>query len=95
MKIKTDFIISINVHENVNFLLKQIDNIKNYVNNYYIILNCNQFMYNALKNIILPYNTWNLNNNIEENKLFDIIICYGTLYHLTDPEKCIKNLFLF
>ena len=56
MKIKTDFIISINVHEKVNFLLKQIDNIKNYISNYYIILNCNQFMYDELKNIILPFN---------------------------------------
>ncbi len=25
-------------------------------------------------------------------KKFDIIICYGTLYHLIEPEMCIKNL---
>lgn len=43
-------------------------------------------------NIILPYNTWNLNDDIEENKIFDIIISYGTLYHLTNPENFIKNL---
>ncbi len=43
-------------------------------------------------NIILPYNTWNLNDDINENKIFDIIISYGTLYHLTNPENFIKNL---
>jgi transcription initiation factor TFIID subunit 8 len=70
-----------------NYLLKKYaditlndvreDNIKSLLNNL---------------NIILPYNTWNLNNNIDENKLFDIIICYGLLYHLTDPENCIRHL---
>ena len=46
-----DLIISINVHENVNFLFKQIENIKNYLScSFKIILNCNEYMYNELKN---------------------------------------------
>ena len=44
-------IISINVHENINFLFKQLYNIDEYVNmNYLIILNCNNFMFDNLKN---------------------------------------------
>ena len=73
MKIKTDFIISINIHEKVIFLLKQLDNIKNYVNNYYIILNCNQFMYNELKNIILPHNV------IVNSEIIEKATYHGTL----------------
>ena len=42
-------IISINIHEKVNFLFKQLDNIALFVKlNYIIILNCNTFMYNKL-----------------------------------------------
>ena len=44
-------IISINVHENINFLFKQLYNIDEYVKmNYLIILNCNNFMFDNLKN---------------------------------------------
>lgn len=46
-----DIIFSINVHENKEFLYKQILNIKEHVKiNYKIILNCNLFMYKSLKN---------------------------------------------
>ena len=49
MKIKKDIIISINVHEKPDFLLKQINNIKDYLKlNYVIILNCNDYMYKEL-----------------------------------------------
>lgn len=50
MKITTDVIISINVHEKPDFLLKQYENIKKYLKlNYIIILNCNDYMYSELK----------------------------------------------
>ena len=43
-------IISINVHENVNFLFKQLNNIEEYVKiPYAVILNCNNYMYENLK----------------------------------------------
>jgi len=42
-------------------------------------------------NYNLNYNTWDLNKPIETNDKFDIIFCYGTLYHLTEPENAIKS----
>jgi hypothetical protein len=57
-----DCVISINIHENVNFLLKQLDNINNNVKcNYCIILNCNNFMYEECKNINFSENIY-INN---------------------------------
>jgi hypothetical protein len=54
-----DVIISINVHERVLFLMKQLDNIKENVNcNYAIILNCNDYMFEECKNTILPENVY-------------------------------------
>jgi hypothetical protein len=54
-----DIILSINVHEKFNFLLKQLDNIsKNVHCNYAIILNCNDFMYEECKNNSLPDNVY-------------------------------------
>jgi len=48
--IKKDFIISINVHEKPDFLIKQLANIKYYIKGEYnVILNCNEYMYNELK----------------------------------------------
>jgi len=52
---KYDCIISINVHENFEFLLEQINNIKKKVKcKHAIILNCNDFMFNECKNNTLP-----------------------------------------
>lgn len=45
---------------------------------------------NAL-NVNLDYNTWDLNKEVSIDKKFDIIICYGTLYHLNKPEEAIIN----
>lgn len=57
MKKEIDIIISINVHEKPHFLMKQLDNISVFLNiNYYVILNCNDYMYNELKQIELPDN---------------------------------------
>ena len=48
--IKIDVIFSINIYEDINFLLVQIENIKKYVDlNYIIILNTNIYMKNKLK----------------------------------------------
>ena len=45
-------------------------------------------------NLTLKYNTWDLNEIINNNynKKFDIIVCYGTLYHLTKLENAFLNL---
>ena len=40
----------------------------------------------------LPFNTWDLNEKQNQDKKFDIIVCYGTLYHLTKLDNAIKNL---
>ena len=45
-KLRYDCIISINVHEKFDFLLKQLENIKQNVHmNYAVILNCNNLMF--------------------------------------------------
>jgi len=55
--IDTEIIISINVHEKCDFLLKQIQNICENINyDHYIILNCNQYMFDSLNNMVLPKN---------------------------------------
>lgn len=46
---KVDVIISINVHEKINFLIKQITNIEKYVLlDYIIIINANKQMYHEI-----------------------------------------------
>lgn len=76
-KTDTTIIISINVHEKVNFLLKQIENIQKYVLlDYYIILNCNDYMYNELKNIELPSNVI-INNDIINKERFTGTLTQG------------------
>lgn len=46
---KVDVIISINVHEKINFLIKQITNIEKYVLlDYIIIINANKKMYHEI-----------------------------------------------
>ena len=40
----------------------------------------------------LSFNLWDLNSIINDVEKFDIIVCYGTLYHLTKVENAIKNL---
>jgi hypothetical protein len=43
-------------------------------------------------NTTLDSNTWDLNQPIPTDKKFDIIVSYGTLYHLNKPEEAIINL---
>lgn len=40
----------------------------------------------------LDSNTWDLNKALPSDKKFDIIVSYGTLYHLNKPEDAIINL---
>jgi hypothetical protein len=54
-----DVIISINVHEKFEFLLKQLDNISTQVHcNYSIILNCNDYMFAECKKNKLSENVY-------------------------------------
>lgn len=72
-----DCIISINIHDNVPFFMKQLDNIKNNVScNYAVILNCNDYMYNECKNISLPSNVY-INDKILNKKRFHGSITEG------------------
>lgn len=40
----------------------------------------------------LPYNNWDLNEHVSFDNKFDIVVCYGTLYHLTKLETAFQNL---
>lgn len=40
----------------------------------------------------LPFNNWDLNEIVNDQIVFDIIICYGTLYHLYNLENAFQNL---
>ena len=87
-KVDTTIIISINVHEKVSFLLKQIKNIQEYVLlNYYIILNCNEYMYNELKGTNLPSNVL-INKKYINKERFTGTITQGIYSNL---ECAIKN----
>jgi hypothetical protein len=71
--IETDIIISINVHEKINFLIKQIKNINEYVLlNYIIIINANKYMYDEISKceFIKSQDNIILNENYLEKKLY-------------------------
>ena len=42
--------------------------------------------------IDLPSNNWDLNEPLPQNKKFDVVYSYGTIYHLNNPVEAIKNL---
>jgi hypothetical protein len=73
-----DIVVSINVHEKVNFLLEQLNNIRQYIkSSYCVVLNCNDYMYNELKNKDLKLdNIIFINNEIINKKRF-----HGSLFH--------------
>jgi hypothetical protein len=55
MTVNVPLVMSINVHEKPHFLMKQLENIKSFVtDDFVIILNCNDYMNNELKNFSLP-----------------------------------------
>jgi len=69
-------IFSINVHENVPFLLKQLDNIQEHVaEKHWIILSCNEYMHNALKTVTLPSHV------IVNPKVINKTVFHGSLMH--------------
>jgi len=71
-----DCVISINIHENIQFLLKQLENIKQNVKcSYLVILNCNDTMHYRLKSLLLPSNV--VVHNIILNKKWE----HGSLEH--------------
>jgi SAM-dependent methyltransferase len=43
-------------------------------------------------NAKFPFNTWDFNELVNDNDKFNIVVCYGTLYHLTNLENAFKNL---
>jgi hypothetical protein len=71
-----DIVISINVYQLVPFLFNQIKNIEKYVkSSYIIILNCNDYMFNQLKNVNLPKNVF-INPQIINKKTY-----HGSIFH--------------
>ena len=74
--IKVDIVISINVYHNVDFLKKQLLNIEKHVlSQFCVVLNCNESMYNELKNITLPNYVY-INPHVINKKRF-----HGSLFH--------------
>ena len=74
-----DCIISINVHEKFDFLLKQLKNIKENVNvNYAVILNCNDHMFHECNNnrVFLSENVYMYNTPINK-KHWHGSLCQG------------------
>jgi len=52
-------IITINVHEKFDFLLKQLENIKKHVLcDYAVILNCNDYIFHICRQVFLPENVY-------------------------------------
>ena len=55
MKIKTKFVVSINVYDDVDYLYTQLENIRDYLKlDYLVLLNCNNLMYDLLKSKNIP-----------------------------------------
>jgi hypothetical protein len=68
------FVISINVHENAPFLIKQLKNISNHVSNFVVILNCNQYMFKIVSKL-------NLRNVVINPKIIEKSLYHGSLLH--------------
>ena len=74
----TNFLLSKNAHVTLNDYRKE---------------NIESLMININK--VLPFNTYDLNliiDDIDDIDKFDTIVCYGTLYHLTNLENAFINL---
>jgi len=55
VKIKTKFVVSINVYDDVDYLYTQLENIRDYLKlDYLVLLNCNNLMYDLLKSKNIP-----------------------------------------
>jgi len=80
-----DFVISINVHENAPFLIKQLKNISEHVSNYVVILNCNQYMFEIvsklnLRNVVI-------NPTIIQKSLYHSSLTHGIYSNLLYAQK--------
>lgn len=87
----TDIVFSINVHEKINFLIKQINNIETYVLlNFIIIINANNYMYNKISNsdFFKTKNNIILNKNYLNKKRFHGSLTKGIFLNM---DYSIKN----
>ena len=65
-KCKTDIVISINAHSEIDFLQRQLENISNHVQSpYIIILICDDIMIDKLKNTKLSEFTY-INHEVDK-----------------------------
>jgi hypothetical protein len=80
-----DFIIAINVHENVPFLMKQLKNIQDHVSNYMVILNCNQYMFDIVSTLDLQNVV--INPTIIEKSIFHGSLTHGIYCNLLYAQK--------
>ena len=72
-----NIVFSINVHEKIEFLKKQLDNIRDFVlSKYIVVLSCNQYMYEECNKTDFPPNIW-INPEIIEKKRFHGSITQG------------------
>lgn len=87
-----DIVYTINVHEKVHFLLKQLNNIieHNVNNTFVVILNCNDHMYRELQNTKLPDFVYINQEIINKNRF------HGSLTHgIVSNLKYALNNFIF
>ena len=81
MKVKTKYILSINVYGNLHFLLKQFESIDKHIIDYYIIVSCNNYMYNKLTEMKLPSNII-INNEIINKKKYTKLLLKGIISNM-------------
>ena len=91
--IKVDVIISINVHEKIDFLIKQIKNIEKYVLlDYIVIINANKQMYNeiTINKYIKSKRNIILNDDFFEKQRYHGSITKGIVSNMIYANICYK-----
>jgi hypothetical protein len=89
-KNRVQLVISINVHENIKFLSKQLSNINAFVKlNYIIILNCNTLMYKTLmvNNAIRAMHNVIINKDYFEKRRFCGLLVKGICANMSHILK--------
>ena len=87
---EVDIVISINVHEKIDFLIKQLQNIDEYIHyNYIVIINPNKYMYNEITNneYIKKLNNVIINNDYLEKKRYHGSILKGIYLNMKYSMK--------
>lgn len=80
--INVDLVVSINIFQNPNFLDKQLASIASYVlSPYIVILNCNDYMFQALKDRALPSNVY-INPEIINKGCFNGTLTQGIVSNM-------------